>query len=106
MITFRLSIAIRWPDNDVQEHTLRGRAFVIGRAEGCEIVIEHDAVSRRHARLVVTPEGELWVEDARSTSGTFLNDDLLAAPRPFTYGDVLRVGEARIVLLSAPQRIA
>lgn len=44
----------------------------IGRAEDNDIVLADVSVSRRHARLEVTPEG-LVVEDLGSGNGTFFN---------------------------------
>ena len=44
----------------------------IGRAPGCELRLEHDSVSRRHATVEVTEEGYLAVSDNDSSNGSFL----------------------------------
>lgn len=41
---------------------------VIGRDDTCDLVLNHESVSRNHARLVVRPDGVL-VEDLDSTNG-------------------------------------
>ncbi|MEO0465639.1 MAG: FHA domain-containing protein [Pseudomonadota bacterium] len=45
--------------------------YTIGRAQGCEIPVEHATVSRRHAELVVGQNGILYLTDCASTFGTF-----------------------------------
>jgi hypothetical protein len=44
----------------------------IGRSGECHLVLNHDSVSRLHARVDVTGEGYLAVQDAESSNGTFL----------------------------------
>jgi hypothetical protein len=45
----------------------------IGRAGECNLVLDHDSVSRVHANIEVTGEGYLAVQDAQSSNGTFLH---------------------------------
>jgi len=45
----------------------------IGRAAGCDVVLDHRSVSRLHATVQPTPEGYLAVADANSRNGTFLH---------------------------------
>jgi len=45
----------------------------IGRAVECDLVLDHDSVSRRHASMEVTGEGFLAVQDLHSSNGTFLH---------------------------------
>ena len=55
---------------------LTGARFVIGRAPGCDLQVDHPAVSRQHA--AITAEGRrYYVEDLGSTNGSFLNGDRL-----------------------------
>ena len=49
-------------------------------------------VSRRHAVIVRTPEGELWLEDQNSFNGTLLNGRRITRER-LRPGDVFRLGE-------------
>lgn len=48
-------------------------SMVIGRQADCDIAIPSDEISRRHARLEVTPTG-VRVEDMGSSNGTYVND--------------------------------
>ena len=51
---------------------LREDEAVLGREPGLAIALPAEGVSRRHAR--VTWDGKShWVEDLRSTNGTFVN---------------------------------
>jgi pSer/pThr/pTyr-binding forkhead associated (FHA) protein len=45
---------------------------VAGRSGDADIFLGDVTVSRRHARFTVNEEG-LWVEDLRSTNGTYVN---------------------------------
>lgn len=70
--------------------TLRDAHLIIGRGEDCEIRIEDNSVSRRHARVYPSKEGYL-VEDLQSTNGTFVNDEPVSF-HPLNNGDYLRTG--------------
>ena len=56
-------------------HIGSGRLFV-GRADDCDIVLNDDGVSRRHALIVATPDGKVEIEDLHSTNGTSVNGTL------------------------------
>ena len=56
------------------------RTFTVGRAPDCDIVLADDSVSRRHAELVLVADGQVFVTDCRSTHGTHLIHNGLAAP--------------------------
>lgn len=47
------------------------RLIRIGREAGSEYRADHPTVSRRHAELVVTDQGRLYLTDCRSSGGTF-----------------------------------
>lgn len=66
----------------------------IGRDPSCRILLLKDGqVSRVHAQVVFSLEGNaFFVEDLKSTNGTFLNEDPLTVRRELNDGDVIRVG--------------
>jgi diguanylate cyclase (GGDEF)-like protein len=66
------------------------QAIEIGRAPTCEIPIDHESVSRRHARVLRKGDA-YWVEDLGSTNGTFVNDERVAA-LDLAQGDQLKIG--------------
>ena len=65
---------------------------LLGRDEGCDISINDDSVSRRHACIQPTPQG-YDVIDMQSTNGTYANDQRVAT-HSLKDGDYLRVGNA------------
>jgi pSer/pThr/pTyr-binding forkhead associated (FHA) protein len=76
----------------------RGRSFdlteelTVGRAPGCQVLLEGDTfVSQLHAR-VFTRDGALYVEDLGSTNGTLVNRRKVKAAVPLHQGDTLQVG--------------
>lgn len=74
-----------------------GDALKIGRSTDCQLILDDDYVSTRHARIYRSGEGYL-VEDLGSTNGTYLNNEHLASPAPFTTADTLRIGRTLLVV--------
>jgi len=70
---------------------LTGDEAVIGRHPDCQIQLDSNMVSRRHAR-VFRDGGKLLVEDLGSGNGTFLNGGRVAAATPLKNGDRVKVG--------------
>jgi DNA-binding CsgD family transcriptional regulator len=70
----------------VAGHTL------IGRAEGAQLRLEADGVSRHHAKVVDHGDGLVNVLDLGSTNGTYLNGRRVDAA-VLREGDELRVGQ-------------
>jgi diguanylate cyclase (GGDEF)-like protein len=70
----------------------------IGRAEECDILLDDDGVSRRHCKLVRTPQGvELY--DNESTNGTFANGERINR-RTLEDGDKIQLGQTTILKFS------
>lgn len=75
---------------------LTERAVAIGRLEECEVLLDGAQISRRHARIVPTPEGPLLVD--RSRFGTWLNGAQVVAPSLLRTGDVILIGSHEFVV--------
>lgn len=68
------------------------RATRVGRGAENAIRLDEDStVSSRHAVLDSRTDG-LWVEDAGSTNGTFVNGARVTSARLLQRGDVVRIG--------------
>ena len=66
----------------------------IGRGAENAVRLEgDDFVSSRHAVLEPRPDG-LWIEDAGSTNGTFVNGARVTTARLLTAGDIVRIGQS------------
>ena len=63
----------------------------IGRSPSADIRLDDPTVSRRHAVVVQTPEGELRVLDDRSLNGIEVNDEQVDWS-PINDGDSIQVG--------------
>ncbi len=85
---------IQWPDGRKQVFAIDAAAFSVGRALGNEIVLEHETVARRHARITVEAR-RLLVEDLGSANGTFVAGLRIPpnAPSPLTEFDTGRFGD-------------
>src|SRR5262249_16497445 len=67
----------------------------LGRGTDNLIRIDGETVSRQHARIVVEG-GRPFVEDVRSTYGTFLDGEKLAGRAPLHDGAVIKLGDAEL----------
>ena len=77
--------------------------FIIGRGKDCHLTLGSKSVSRHHAQLNVSGD-MLWVRDAGSTNGTFLNGKPLTESEMLKEGDVLLIGQVGFCVLSTDER--
>lgn len=70
--------------------------LLLGRAPGCDIVLNDPTVSRRHARLRFR-DGNWVLQDLRSTNGTALNEATVVRCQLHP-GDRLRVGDQHLLV--------
>ena len=66
--------------------------FIVGRSSGCELVVRHASVSRRHAEIQVLGDCVMIV-DLKSRNGTYIDDERidsgeLAVGHKVTFGGV------------------
>ncbi len=74
----------------------------IGRDQSATLPIMDDTVSGRHARLVYR-NNQWWVEDLKSTNGTFLNEEPVHTMTVLVSGDEIRVGQTVMRVEIAPK---
>ncbi len=67
-----------------------GDVCVVGRAPGCDLVLDDAAASREHVEVSADPQGFVW-RDLGSTNGTLLNGAKTPGGR-LQHGDVLLIG--------------
>jgi hypothetical protein len=70
---------------------------VIGRRPDNDVPLNDTFMSSEHALLEWRGDS-WWLEDQRSTNGTFVNDIEVRDPTPVTYGDIIRVGRVELKL--------
>ena len=66
--------------------------ITIGRGTDCDVQVDRDSVSRKHARIE-RRDASWVVVDLGSTNGTYVNDEPVAG-QPLRDGDQLRIGNA------------
>ena len=72
----------------------------IGRSGTADVQFDDATVSRRHALIVLTEDGELRALDDRSLNGLFVNGERVDWA-PLGDGDELEIGRYRLYVLSA-----
>jgi len=68
---------------------------VIGRDRACAIQMDADSVSRRHARLRVTPQGA-WLEDLDSKNGTWVDGERIHGAMALADGASFTLGSEAV----------
>ena len=69
-----------------------GTCATIGRSRECDIVLGDSNVSRKHARIAVSPAGDWTIEDLGSTNGVQVNGARATGPAVLRPGDRLDLG--------------
>jgi pSer/pThr/pTyr-binding forkhead associated (FHA) protein len=72
----------------------------IGRSRSADIRLDDPTVSRRHAVIVQTPEGELRVLDDRSMNGIHVNGESVDWS-PLAHGDELQIGRYTLSVIES-----
>jgi hypothetical protein len=80
-----------------QSAALADGVIMIGRGADCQIILDDDYVSTRHAR-VVSGENGIYVEDMGSTNGSYVNGQRITAPTTITMSDTVRIGKTILKL--------
>lgn len=86
-------------------HVIGTRPFVIGRSPTSDLVIDHAAVSRRHARIVRVKDGYL-IEDLESRNGVCIDARAVEKAAPIIPGMVLTFGDVSVVVRTARRSVS
>lgn len=82
---------------DGQRFEVTAQGLRIGREPSCEVHLQDPDVSRSHARVLVH-NGAVWVQDAGSRNGVFVNDARVVEHKQLKEGDQLVIGIHRFTL--------
>ena len=83
-------VILKCNETTLKELMLDHQPITIGRNSDNHLVIDHPAVSGRHARI--SPQDGNWImEDLKSTNGTFLNNCMIYE-RLLRHGDQMIIG--------------
>jgi serine phosphatase RsbU (regulator of sigma subunit)/pSer/pThr/pTyr-binding forkhead associated (FHA) protein len=94
-------LRVEAPGRDPLERAPEGGAFVIGRSANADLSVDDDRMSRKHARFTHRA-GEWWVEDLGSSNGTLLNGRTITGDVRLAAGDVVSLGNTRVVVVADP----
>jgi two-component system, cell cycle response regulator len=81
-----------------QKFVLKQGEILIGRSSQAAIQIDHESVSRRHAKVNFADSG-ITMSDLGSTNGTYVNDEPITE-RQLSNGDLIKVGRTILKYLS------
>jgi len=77
------------------------RALVLGRDGDCDLVLDDDKASRRHATVTPGAEGTIEVEDLGSTNGTYVDGQRISGRATLRPGGTLTIGDTALVVTEA-----
>lgn len=73
-------------------------SIALGRAQDCEVVIDDNFASWKHARLFNTVGG-WFIEDLASRNGTQVNGETIEEPEKVTAGTEITIGRTTVRLV-------
>ena len=76
---------------------IEGEGIFLGRANDCEVAIPDQEVSRQHAKVTLHNAG-IWVQDAGSRNGVFINGKRVVRPTELRPGGKLTIGPHEFIL--------
>ena len=88
----RCRVALRNGPLVGQSFTLHQDVTTVGRTAGNDLILPDPTVSRYHARLTFR-NGQWFLEDLKSSNGTYVNGVRINRPAPLMDGDELRMGD-------------
>ncbi|MCX6993252.1 MAG: ATPase, T2SS/T4P/T4SS family [Kiritimatiellaeota bacterium] len=103
-MTAVLQLEIQRPGHEAQIHAIEHGIYPTGAEQGNKIIIPDSGVEPRHAILIFRPDG-FYVEDLNSKAGTFLNEAPVRGRAVFRAGDIIRVGNCRLILRLPDQAV-
>ena len=78
--------------------------IIFGRDPGCDVFLDDDTVSTRHAQLTYH-HNQWWLADLSSTNGTMLNSTMVNMPVVITSGDDIQCGATQLHVTLSPDAI-
>ncbi len=75
-----------------------GDRVVVGRSRECDVRVDDNNVSRRHAELSRSEDSEWSVVDLGSTNGTEVNGRRITRRTPLRDGDRIAIGGTELVV--------
>lgn len=74
--------------------------MTVGRVATCDLHLDDESVSRRHAQVRVSARGDVFLKDFESANGTAVNGEVLKGETQLQPGDVVQFGVVEFVFQS------
>lgn len=75
-----------------------GSHFVVGRDEACDLRIDDERASRRHAAFEALPDGRAALRDLGSSNGTYVDGQLITAPIVLEGNETIQIGNTILIV--------
>lgn len=106
-ISFNEDFSSRWMIkviggvNSGAEFTMTpGKAYIIGKdPEKCDIVFQDLSVSKQHAKVELSTQQEVTIEDLSSKNGVFVNGLKITEPTKLQAQDTVTIGTSTFILI-------
>ncbi len=105
-IDYGLTESGRWllkviggPNNGAEFSMEPGKSYVIGTdPKSCDVVFHDTSVSRQHARISLSEDDLITVEDLESRNGTFMDGEKIEKSETVSPNNVITVGTTSLVI--------
>ena len=96
----RAVLRLAGPDLPQETVEVTTKGLKLGRLEANDLTLKHQKLSRFHAEIHLSKDGELTIVDLGSSNGTHVGDTQLEPEKPhvLSVGDVIRVGPFTITV--------
>jgi type III secretion system YscD/HrpQ family protein len=87
------------PNNGAEFYMQASNNYLLGTdPQSCDIVFHDTSVSRQHARIIITPEDELFIEDLKSRNGVLMNGTLIEGRQTLIPNTIITLGTTSFVI--------
>lgn len=106
VVHFDLTETSRWllkviggPNNGAEFSMQPGTTYLIGTdPNSCDIVFHDTSVSRQHARLSITEDERMFIEDLKSRNGTMVDGDAISEKTEVSPNTIITTGTTSFVI--------
>ncbi|MCH9631985.1 MAG: hypothetical protein S4CHLAM6_03080 [Chlamydiae bacterium] len=88
------------PNSGAEFAMQKGRSYIIGTdVTGCDIIFNDLSVSRHHARISITEEDEIIIEDLDSRNGVVIDDEQIKGQKFITPKNMTTLGTTTFIVV-------